>query len=116
MKRKTSMYLDAQVQARIQSLARKYGKAQSDVIEALLNFADRAPRFLLPPVTPEALKSLLENCLANAGQTATWSDDPARRDYLLRLRDAAVEAGDLPTAQAAQDRLDRLDAPEDPQE
>lgn len=115
-KKKTSLYLDGQVQARLQALAGRYGKAQSDVIHALLDFAERLPRFFPGGASPEAARAFLETCFRNAGKTATWSDDPARRDYLVRLRDAALEAGDLPTAQAAQDRLDRLDAAEEPGE
>lgn len=112
MKRKTSLYLDPRVQARLQALAGQYGKCQSDVIQGLLDFAERLPRFYRAPITPEAATAFFETCMANAGKTATWSDDPGRRDYLVRLRDAALDAGDLPTAQAAQDRLDRLEDPE----
>lgn len=112
-KKKTSLYLDSRVQARLQALSAKYGgKAQSDVIEGLLNFAERLPRFYRAPITPEAAQAFFQTCMTNAGKTATWSDDPGRRAYLVRLRDAALDAGDLPTAQAAQDRLDRLEDPE----
>lgn len=115
-KRKTSIYLDSRVQTRLQALAAKHGKGQSDVIQALLDFADRLPRFYRAPITPDEAQAFLETCFRNAGKTATWSDDPARLDYLVRLREAALDAGDLATAQAAQDRLDALDAPEEPQE
>lgn len=112
MKRKTSMFLDPQVQRRLQALAGRYGKSQSDVLEALLNFAERLPKFHRAPITPEAATAFFETCMANAGRTATWSDDPGRRDYLLSLRDAALDAGDLQTAQATQDRLDALEPSE----
>lgn len=111
-KKKTSMFLDSQVQSRLQALAGRYGKSQSDVLQGLLDFAERLPRFYRDPITPEAATAFFETCMANAGRVATWSDDPARLDYLVRLRDAALDAGDLATAQAAQDRLDAIEAPE----
>lgn len=111
-KKKTSMFLDSRVQARLQDLAGRYGKSQSDVIQALLDYSERLPKFHRGPITPEAATAFFETCMANAGRTATWGDDPARRDYLLRLRDAALDAGDLQTAQATQDRLDALELSE----